>query len=358
VSPDFRDQAESFFVVPLLEAHDHDQFEIHCYASVAKPDAVTSRHRHAADVWHDVLALSHADLAQQIRDDAIDVLIDLTMHMQNHRLQVFARKPAPIQVTWLAYPGSTGLPTMDYRLTDRYLDPRELETPHYSEESVWLPDSWCCYHPLTQEPPVNLLPASSIGTVTFGCLNNFCKVNSGVLELFARVLQAAERSRLLMLAPGGSARHRVLRQLSEQGILAERIEFVGRKSRPEYLQLYHRIDIALDTLPYNGITTTCDALWMGVPVVSLAGTRPASRAGLSQLSNLGLPELVSFTAEDFARTAVELARDLPRLAELRRTLRTRIESSVLMDAPRFACNVEAAYRTMWRRWCTDTTAPC
>jgi predicted O-linked N-acetylglucosamine transferase (SPINDLY family) len=331
-------------VVPLLEAHDHHELEVHCYSSVLRPDQVTERHRRAADVWHDVHGQSDHDLEQQIRADGIDILVDLTMHMASHRLLVFARKPAPVQVTWLAYPGSTGLGTMDYRLTDRFLDPPSVETPYYSEVSIHLPDCWVCYDPLTDEPSVNPLPAASADCITFGCLNNFCKLNDEMVVIFGKVLRAVEGSRLILLAPDG---------LSQNGVPLDRLEFVGRMSRPDYLKLHHRIDIALDVLPYNGITTTCDALWMGVPLVSLVGKTAAGRAGLGILSMVNLPELAATSSEEFVRTSANLAHDLPRLTALRANLRHRMQSSPMMDATRFARNIEDCYRTMWRRWCEN-----
>jgi len=351
VSPDFRFHSEAYFVVPLLEAHDHHQFEIHCYASLLRPDHVTERLRRAVDVWHNVQGQSDHDLAQQIRRDGIDILVDLTMHMACNRLLVFARKPAPVQVTWLAYPGSTGLETMDYRITDHYMDPASVETPYYSEISLRLPECWVCYHPLTDEPPVNPLPASNAGQITFGCLNNFCKLNDEMLGLFGSALRAMEGSRLILLAPEGRPRERVIDRVCHQGVPRDRIEFVGRMSRPDYLKTYHRIDIALDTRPYNGITTTCDALWMGVPVVSLEGQTAAGRAGLGILSTVKLPELAVRSPEEFVRAAENLGSDLPRLTELREELRHRMQSSPMMDAQRFARNMENAYRTMWQHWC-------
>ena len=351
VSPDFRKQSEAFFVAPLLEAHDHSQFEIHCYASVARPDDVTGRLRRCSDVWHDVLGQSDHDVAEQVRRDGIDILMDMTMHMAGNRLLVFARKPAPIQVAWLAYPGSTGLEVIDYRFTDSYMDPPSVDSPYCSESPVRLPDCWVSYHPLTDEPPVNPLPAANTGYVTYGCLNNFCKVNDPVLELWADVLREVEGSRLLLLAPAGSSRQRIFDKLSQLGISNGRVEFAGRLPRSDYLKLHHRIDIALDTLPYNGSTTSCDAFWMGVPVVSLLGNTAAGRVGLGILSLLNLPELAARTADEFVRAAERLARNLTRLAELRESLRQRMESSPLMDSPRFARNIEAAYRKMWRAWC-------
>ncbi len=355
VSPDFRSHAEACFVVPLLEAHDHGSFEIHCYASVARPDATTERLKRCANVWHNFQGLSDQHLDEQIRRNGIDILVDLTMHMADNRLQVFARKPAPVQVTWLAYPGSTGLETIDYFLTDCYLAPLENERPFYAEEAIVLPDSWCVYDPLADGLEVNELPAGKAGAITFGCLNNFCKINEPTVARFAQVLRAVPDSRLVLLAPVGSSRERFLDQFRRFGIEAERIVCIARVERKEYFKLHHQIDIALDPLPYNGITTTCDALWMGVPVMSIVGRTAAGRAGLSQLSTLGLPELVAFSDEDFVTIAAQLAADLPRLGELRRTLRERMISSPLMDGRRFARGVEAAYRSMWRRWCASST---
>jgi predicted O-linked N-acetylglucosamine transferase (SPINDLY family) len=286
-----------------------------------------------------------------VRGDQIDILVDLTLHMSRSHLLVFARKPAPVQICWLGYPGTTGLTEIDYRLTDPYLDPPGLNDAYYSEQSIRLPETFWCYDPLTTEPAINPLPALKNGQITFGSLNNFCKVNAAVLELWARVLSAVEQSRLLLLAPEGSARENVLRILGKAGISANRITVVGPQSRECYLKLYHDIDIGLDTLPYNGHTTSLDAYWMGVPVVTLVGQTAVGRAGLSQLTNLGLPELIAHTPNQYVSIAVELANDIGRLSELRSTLRQRLEQSPLMDAPRFARNIEAAYRSMWQRWC-------
>jgi predicted O-linked N-acetylglucosamine transferase (SPINDLY family) len=356
VSPDFCSQAEAFFVVPLFEAHDHERFEIHGYASVARPDAVTDRLRRSVDFWHDVRRLSDEALAQRIRADEIDILVDLTMHMAGSRLPVFARKPAPIQVTWLAYPGSTGLKAIDYRITDRYLDPPAAELACFAEQAAPLPDCWCCYHPLMDEIGVSPLPATAARHITFGCLNHFHKVSEETLALFGRVLGAVEKSRLLLLAPLGSLRRRVLDLFARYGVASDRIEFVEKVPRSEYLELYHRIDIALDTLPYNGITTTCDALWMGVPVVSLVGRTAAGRAGLGLLSTLQLRDFACGSPDEFVAVARRITDDLPKLDELRAGLRARLQASPLMDAPRFARNMEVAYRTMWRDWCAKNPA--
>jgi predicted O-linked N-acetylglucosamine transferase (SPINDLY family) len=348
ISPYFYCQAESFFVVPLLEAHDHQNFDIHCYAGVIRPDAITERIRKSADAWHDVLGCKDADLAEQIRHDKIDVLIDLAMHMAQNRLTMFARKPAPVQAAWLAYPGGTGLDAMDYRITDAYMDPEDHATPFYAEESIRLPDCWCCYDPLGDIPPAS--PRAE-DPICFGSINNPCKVNDPLLRLWSQVLHSTADSRLLLQTISAIQEDQIRGFFAGLGISTDRLEFVPRYPRTDYLQLYGRIDICLDPLPYNGITTTCDALWMGVPVVTLTGNTAAGRAGLSILANVGLSDLVAHSPEQFIQIAGNLALDLPRLARLRRTLRERMRQSPLMDSQRFARNMEAAYRKMWQRWC-------
>jgi predicted O-linked N-acetylglucosamine transferase (SPINDLY family) len=351
VSPDFCDHCQAFFTMPLLGAHDRKQFEIFCYADVVRPDAMTERIAARADHWRDIMGLSPQRAADLVREDRIDVLVDLTMHMNRHHLSLFARKPAPVQVCWLAYPGTTGLSAIDYRLTDPYLDPSGLFDSFYAEQSIRLPETFWCYDPLASEPAVNALPALENGYVTFGSLNNFCKVNDTTLKLWAGVLKVVDRSRLVLLADEGSHRKRILDAFEQHSIERERITFFARHPRQQYLALYHGIDLGLDTLPYNGHTTSLDAYWMGVPVVTLVGPTVVGRAGLSQLTNLGLRDLVAETPEQCVTIACEAARDLDRLSSLRQTLRAKMQGSPLMDATRFARGMEQAYRTMWQRWC-------
>jgi protein O-GlcNAc transferase len=279
------------------------------------------------------------------------------MHMSSGRPLLFARKPAPVQVAWLAYPGTTGLSAMDYRLTDPYLDPPGDGDLNFSEQSIRLPYSFWCYDPLTDQPDVNALPALSNGPITFGCLNNFCKVTEPTLQMWSRAMLAVPDSRLILLAAPGRHRQRVLDRLAELGIDAARVEFVGYQKRAEYLKVYHRIDIGLDTVPYNGHTTSLDSFWMGVPVVTRIGRTVVGRAGWSQLSNLGLANLAAGSDDDFTRIVAELSRDLPRLAELRRGLRERLRQSPLCDASSFARHIESAYRQMWHAWCAAHADP-
>jgi len=261
---------------------------------------------------------------------------------------VMARKPAPVQVTFAGYPGTTGLRAIDYRLTDPHLDPPGMHEQFYSEQSIRLPDSFWCYDPGDCDVAVNELPALASGTVTFGCLNNFCKINESVLAAWSAILRKVPKSRLIILTIEGEHRGRSAAAL---GIDPARIEFVSPAPRAQYLQLYHRLDIFLDTFPYNGHTTVLDALWMGVPVVSLIGQTAVGRGGFSILSNLQLPELLADSTEKYVQIASALGSDLDRLATLRSTLRQRMRESPLVDAPRFAQNIERAYRDMWRTWC-------
>jgi predicted O-linked N-acetylglucosamine transferase (SPINDLY family) len=353
VSPDFCTHVLSFFNIPLLTHHDRERFEVYCYSNVRREDAITQRFKQSATAWRDIAALSDDQAAAQIRADGIDILVDLAQHMAHNRLPVFARKPAPVQVAWIGYPGSTGLKSIDYRMTDPHLDPPGMFDAYSSEQVIRLPDSFWCYDPFMDEPQPGELPALRTSSTTFGCLNNFCKVNEPVLALWSRVLTGVPDSRLLLLTDPGRHRQMTLDTLAKMGIDPVRVEFLSRRPRPQYLQLYHRIDITLDTLPYNGHTTTMDSLWMGVPVVSRLGATPVGRAGLSILSNVGLAdELLARTDDDFVQIATDLARDADRLAQFRQTLRTRMKQSPLMDAPRFARNVEDAYRQMWKQWCS------
>jgi len=348
VSPDFRAHVVGRNLVPLFREHDRRQFHITCYSNVLRRDSLTEQFQAYADQWRDIAALSDEQAAQLVRQDNIDILVDLSLHMARNRLLIFARKPAPIQITFAGYPGTTGLNAVDYRLTDPYLDPPGEHDVVYSEKSIRLPHSFWCYDPPLNDPAVSPLPALRAGCITFGCLNNFAKINETVLQLWAPIFQAIPNCRLRILAPLGQHRQQMLRSL---GIDASRVDFVDVLARAQYLEQYHHIDICLDTFPYNGHTTSLDALWMGVPVITLCGKTVASRAGFSQMSNLGLQELVASTTGEFVRIATDLAADLPRLTALRATLRERMISSPLMGAKAFAGGIEEAYRSIWRRWC-------
>ncbi|HTW94904.1 MAG TPA: tetratricopeptide repeat protein [Tepidisphaeraceae bacterium] len=353
VASEFRDHPVGRNILPLLRQHDRRRVEVFCYADVASPDAITEAIRKKADVWRDIHNVPDARVAGTIREDGIDILVDLMLHMNPNRLLLFARKPAPIQATFIGYPGGTGMKMMDYRLTDPYLDP-EGSDRYYVEKSIRLTRSFWCYDvegmSLDESPPVAPLPALKRSFVTFGSLNNPCKINASVIETWSKILHGVQNSRLFLLAPRGTFRRQWIDAFASHGIPADRIEFAGRAARQKYLQLYDNIDLGLDTFPYNGHTTSLDSLWMGAPIVTLVGKTVAGRAGLSQMTNLDLKDFIATTPDQFIQRATKLAQDLPALAQLRSELRQRMKASPLMDAARFARDVEAAYRKMWRQW--------
>ena len=351
VSPDFRQHAVGRFIAPLLENHDHGQIEVYCYADVRSPDELTEHLRKCADVWRDTTGMSDEQLAELVRTDRVDVLVDLVMHMEGGRPLVFARKPAPVQMTYLAYAGTTGLSTIDYRLSDPYLDPPDnTDDSHYSEKTLRLRSYWC-YQAPPEAPPVVPPPSESVGHVTFGCLNAFSKVTGPALDTWARILSRVPESRLILHSGEGAHRQRVLDRFRIASISPARIEFVTRMPADIYFAEYNRIDIALDPFPYPGGTTTCDGLWMGVPVVTLAGATAVSRAGVSILSTIGLPELIARSTDEYVSITSHLSADPARRASLRSTLRARMQSSPLMDASAFAKDFEQVIRRAWRDWC-------
>jgi predicted O-linked N-acetylglucosamine transferase (SPINDLY family) len=303
--------------------------------------------------WRNILRQDDRAVARQIREDGIDVLVDLSGHTDGNRMPLFALKPAPVQCTWLGYVSTTGLPTVDYVVADRYVLPPEHER-YFVEKPYRLPHSYLCFTKPQTEIEVGPLPAIEKGQFTFGCFNNLVKLNDEVLDLWIGIMQAVPNSRLFL-----KNRHimqsRFEKQLVERfaaaGISPDRLLISGEGQRVEYLLGYNWLDLALDPFPYGGGTTTIESLWMGVPVVSLRGDRWVGRVSDSILSTLGLSELVTTTKEDYARTAIALASDLPRLAELRASLRPRLLASPLMDAPGFARDLETAYRAMWSEWC-------
>ncbi len=341
----------------LLREHDRRNFEIFCYSHLQRGDDVTEKVRSLSDHWQNIVRLGDEEAEAVIRADRIDVLVDLALHTAHNRLPLFARKPAPVQVSYLGYCGTTGMEAIDYRLSDPHLDPAESDLACYREESVRLPHCYWCYQPGGLTPSPGPLPAARAGHITFGCLNNFAKVCAPALELWAKILRDVSGSRLLLHAPPGSSRRDLIARFASGDVSPERLEFVWRQPWEEYLKSLSRIDLALDPFPYGGGITTCDAIWMGVPVVSLSGRTAVGRGGRSILTNLGLPELIAESPRQYYDVAVSLSRDLARLEKLRSTLRERMEESPLRDAPAFARAVEGAYRRIWRRWCDGRANP-
>jgi predicted O-linked N-acetylglucosamine transferase (SPINDLY family) len=357
VSPDLRDHVVGRALLPSLSRHDRAQFEIFCYAG-AHPDAFGQQFRTHADGWRETTGWPAETLAARIREDRIDILVDLSLHTSDNRLDAFALKPAPLQASWLGYPESSGLATMDYRITDAHLEPPAGNRIAAPGEKAWLlPDCWTCYEPPAGHPEVNDLPSGGGRPFTFGSLNNSCKINDKVLGAWARILLARPDARLLLLAKQGSHRRRFTEALTKLGVAPAQISFADYvPSAPDLSQgallaRYHEIDLALDTFPYGGMTTTLDALWMGVPVVSLVGSRNLGRAGLSLLSNVGLQRFAVASVDAYVDLAVRTAQDPAGLAQLRSGLRDRMRRSPLLDAQGFTRKVEAAFRGMWLEWC-------
>lgn len=357
VSADFRDHVVGRALLPSFLAHDRASFEIVAYASGSQ-DALTARFRAAADLWRDTDGVDDEKLAAMIRADRIDILIDLGLHTSDNRLPVFARRPAPVQVSWLGFPETSGLAAMDYRLTDARLEPPEGNVIADKNERAWpIPDCWTCYEPPADFPEVGPLPCADGRPFTFVSLNNSCKIHDDVLGAWARILRAMPSARLLLLAKQGSHRRRITEVLARQGVAPDRLRFADYVpaapglGQGALLARYHEADLALDTFPYGGMTTTLDALWMGVPVVSLVGRRNLGRAGLSLLSNVGLAEFAVADVDAYVETALRLAADRSRLAELRAGLRDRMRASPLLDAAGFTRKIETAFRGMWLEWC-------
>ncbi len=358
VSADFRRHAMAYFVEPFLARHDRSAWRIYCYSNCRRPDDVTRHLRGLADGWRDIAALADDEAARLIRDDAIDILVDLSGHTGGNRLLLFARRPAPVQMTWLGYWGGTGMAAMDYLISDHYADPQGEADNQYREQLLRLPHSKWCYLPPAAMPACNTLPAQSRGYVTFGSFCSFPRISNDTLRAWALLLHRLPGAHLRIVgAPGDESLDRMLEIFDAAGVYADRLDLVTRLPFDAYLQQYLQVDIALDPFPMNGGTTTCEALWMGVPVVSRSGRSGASRRAISLLTNAGLPQLVAGSWEGYIDTALRLAADLLALAQLRATLRERLRASPLLDAQGFTRDLEALYRDAWRRWCTRSTAP-
>ena len=355
VSADFRRHPVGFFFLPLAKAHSHNNFEIFCYTDIIQPDELTDQISAAADQWCTTAGLSDADLADKIHADQIDILIDLAGHTAHNRMPVFALKPAPLQANWLGYVNTTGLETMDYRITDGIVDPIQEGNRFHSETIIRLENGFFCFSAPQKSPPVGDLPARKQGYITFGSFNNLAKINEEVIALWSQILHRCHGSRLRLMAKplaDASTRERYLTLFQTNGITPNRIEMITyTPSYYDYLNQYTQIDIGLDTFPHNGHTTTCDSLWMGVPVITWSGDRYASRMGASVLTRLQLEGFVAGTKEAYFQKAVRLAADWDTLQELRSGMRKRFTSSPLYDAQRFAREMEITYREIWRKWC-------
>jgi predicted O-linked N-acetylglucosamine transferase (SPINDLY family) len=361
VSPDFNSHSVAYFIEPAIKAHNREKVEIFCYANVKKIDEVTKRVQAEADHWCSIVGMKDEDVAARIKKDRIDILVDLAGHTRNNRLFVFALKPAPVQVTWLGFPNTTGLPTMDYRLTDEVADPEGEADGLHIEELIRLKHGFLCYQPMTSSPDVCSLPSQECGYITFGSFNNLKKVTVEVIKAWAGILNAVPSSRLLLKAKqliNDQTRKWIIKILEQEGIAEERIEMHSwMPNQADHLALYSRVDIGLDPFPYNGTTTTCEALWMGVPVITLLGDRHASRVGASILYRVGMNELVASSVEKYIELTSSLANDRKKLIEIRSCLRDRIQKSELVNRRLFADHLEEVYRQMWNRYCAEKSVP-
>lgn len=357
VSGDLRKHSVTYFLKPLFGAYDRKKLLFHCYsnAPASSEDQVSARLREMLDGWTCIDGKDDKTVAGMIRADGIDILVDLSGHTKGHRLPLFAKRAAPIQVTWLGYPNTTGLTAMDYRFTDAVADPPG-ETGTYSAETlVRLPHGFHCYQPYEEAPDVADPPMAENGYVTFGSFNALSKITPGVVTAWAQILKAVPGSRLLIknrsfTCPG--ARQRYESMFAAEAVEPDRLSLFGRhQATEEHLAHYGEIDISLDSFPFNGVTTTCEALWMGVPVIAVRGKRQMARIGASLLTRVGLESLVAEDVDDYVARAVALAEDRDRLAELRAGMRTRMHGSPLCNGTLFAEAMEAAFREMWTERC-------
>jgi predicted O-linked N-acetylglucosamine transferase (SPINDLY family) len=361
VSPDFRRHSVAYFFQNILAFHDREQADVFCYSNLARGDDVTEWLRGRAAHWRDIADWSDERVTAQVREDQVDVLVDLAGHTGGHRLLIFARRAAPVQATYLGYPNTTGLATMDYRITDAIADPPGLTESHYTERLMRLDGGFACYKP----PETDIEPRSSAegaaAPALFGSLNNLAKVTPEIIATWAAILEEVPKSRILLKADGlddQGTRRTFIEMFERRGIESHRVQLQGYDpSLHAHLQTYHGIDVALDTFPYNGTTTTCEALWMGVPVITLAGRAHVSRVGASILERVGLKELAASNEAAYHAAAVDLGRNAAKRRELCASLRGRLIRSPLADAPPFVRGLELAYRSMWKLWCADDPAP-
>jgi predicted O-linked N-acetylglucosamine transferase (SPINDLY family) len=350
VSPDFCRGSVAFFIEPVLRNHDADAFEIFCYANTSQPDDITQRIKPHAKKWIETNQMNDDQMADKIMQDKIDILVDLCGHFSENRLPVFTRKPAPIQMTYLGYPNTTGLSSIDYRLTDAIADPHNRDVYH-SEKLVRLPAPFLCYQPVVSSPDLSTLPADTNGFVTLGSFNNLAKITDNVIHVWATILRQIKYAKLLLKArpfidPVTCAHFQ--NKFQQKGISQDRLIFKCYDDRIKtHLMAYNNIDLALDTFPYNGTTTTCDALWMGVPVISLCGSCHANRVGATLLSSIGMKDFIAYSENEYITKTIDICQNLQLLKTIRRQLRSVMQQSTLMDAKRLTMNIESVYKSIW-----------
>jgi len=355
VSADFKRHPVGYFLDPVLAAHDPAIVSVFCYSGVSVADEWTAHIRTHADHWREIAWKSDEDVARIIREDGIDILVDMSGHTGGNRLLVFARKPAPVQVTWIGFFTSTGLETMDYLLADGFYSP-PLGGAVLTEQLASMPANHLCFRPPVYTPPVAPSTAAMRGYPTFGCFNNLSKINGDVVRVWAAILKRLPEARLILKTHAlgdASVRERYGRMFQEQGIEPHRLDLLGPSSHAALLDSYGQFDIALDPFPYCGGWTTCEALWMGIPVITLQGASFSSCIGAGLLQTVGVGEWIADTPDRYIEIAAQLGGNIGGLATLREGLRARVAASSLCDADTFAHNLEQVYRVMWRKWCTD-----
>jgi predicted O-linked N-acetylglucosamine transferase (SPINDLY family) len=358
LSSDFRKHSVAYFILPVLAAHDHRQFSLYLYHNDQRMDELTARARQYAARFSQVHMLSDRQLLEKIRNDRIDILVDLNGLTRGHRMGVLAERAAPVQVSWMGYPNTTGLDSVDYRITDQLTDPAGEADARYAESLLRIEPVFSVYEPPADMPEPGEAPSLATGTFTFGSFNFMPKINTAVLQAWARILQQAPGARLLiknMVLDFEQPEQRLQKALQRVGIDSARVDLVGRTPAPrDHYLYYHRVDACLDTFPYNGTTTTCDSLYMGVPVVALLGSDHRSRVSASQLSAVGLNSLVARSVDEYVDIAVKLAMDRTKLNEVRSGLRQRMQASALMDHASFTHELEARYRKIWLAACAKS----
>jgi len=345
VSPNFCSHVIGSFLLPIFEHHDRSNFELMAYSDTPNPDQLTGRLKQSVQLWRVTAGMKDLALAELIRRDGVDVLVDLALHMRGSRLGAFAQSPAPVQLTHLAYCGTSGIGQMDGCISDVHMA-GDAES-FFAEPLLKLPRSYWSYRPVIQTPEVGPLPSIANGHVTFGSLNTLAKVNDRVIAVWSRILKGVPGSRLALFVPGGHLSDSLNARFGSHGIERGRLMIYPRQPLVDYFQAYNNIDIALDPFPYNGGTTTLDALWMGVPVVTLEGTLPVGRAGASILTNIGMDDLIAQTEDDYVMRAVELGSNRNRLAMLRSQIRGKLNASCYSDAKGYVCDLEGLYRNAW-----------
>jgi len=351
ISPDFHQHAVVFFSHSLLGNFTKNEFEVFCYSNGVE-DGITQNLKSLVTVWRDIRGMRVEHISELIYQDEIDILVDLAGHTANNCLAILARKPAPLQLSCIGYFNTTGLNEMDYFLTDLHCDPVGKNNQYFSEQLVRLPHSHFCYTPKSDMPVCKEAPCKQNGFITFGCFNNFSKVTDELLVLWKKILEQVPNSKLILksrIFASEFGKQMALERMNAIGLAVEQIEL--RPFSSDYLEQYHEIDIALDTFPYPGGATTCEALYMSVPVISLVGERHGSRFGYSILKNVGLDECIAFSSEEYVQKAIAFAGDHELLDLLHENLRTLMKKSSLMNAKQYINDVETAYHHMWEKFC-------